>query len=141
MAVLSPGLTYEKRFVVREEDTAAFLGSGGVAVLATPVMIAWMENVARLAIEERLPEGQTTVGTRVDVRHLRPAPLGARVTVRVELIEVRGRWLRFRVEARLGDQVVGEGMHERYVVDLQKFMNKVKQMVEKSQPGTTRSSP
>ena len=113
---LKEGLEGERKYTVKEEHTAKFLGSGDVSVLSTPSMIMMMENAARLLVEEYLPEGYTTVGTRVEVSHLRAAPLGAEITVKVKLIEVSGR-------------KIGEGQHERFIVNREKFLKKVKEAI------------
>lgn len=126
---LKEGLEGERKYTVKEEHTAKFLGSGDVSVLSTPSMIMMMENAARLLVEEYLPEGYTTVGTRVEVSHLRAAPLGAEITVKVKLIEVSGRKLRFTVEAYCNDKKIGEGHHERFIVNREKFLKKVKEAI------------
>lgn len=125
MAALEPGLTHEVTISVRDDDTAAALASGSVPVLATPRLIGLMEEAAALAAQSALPEGQTTVGTRVDVRHLAATPVGMRVTARAELIEAAGRALRFRVEARDERELVADGTHERAIVDRQRFLERV----------------
>ncbi len=117
-------LRHEKEFVVKSENLAKFLGSGNVNVLATPWLIAWMENTAREATDKYLPEGYTTVGYRVDIKHLNPAPLESRVKVTAELKSIEGRKLTFEVKATLGDIVIGEGVHERYIIDVNKFREK-----------------
>lgn len=104
--------------------TARAVGSGGVEVLATPSMILLFEQAARDAVQDSLPEGFTTVGTRVDIQHLSATPVGERVVVTAVVTGVEGRRLVFRVRAadRLG--TVGMGTHERYVVDLEDFMRR-----------------
>ncbi|HAL60969.1 MAG TPA: thioesterase [Chloroflexi bacterium] len=123
---LAPGLRGEVKLVVREEDTAQHLGSGNVAVLATPRMITLMEMAGVAAVDHLLPPGQATVGGEVHVRHLAPTPLGMEVVVRSELIKVEGRRLTFRVEAFDEREKVGEGSNIRFIVDLAKFREKVK---------------
>ncbi len=123
---LVPGLRGEARLVVREEDTAQHLGSGNVAVLATPRMIALMENASVKAVDHLLPPGQATVGGEIRVRHLAATPQGMEVTVRSELVEVEGRRLTFKVEAFDEREKVGEGTHIRFVIDLERFREKVK---------------
>lgn len=121
-------IIHEKEFIVENENLAKFLGSGNVNVLATPWLIAWMENTARVAIDKYLPEGYTTVGYRVDIRHLNPAPLGSKVKVVAKLRSVEGRKLIFEVMATLGDTVIGEGIHERYIINVNKFREKISKM-------------
>ncbi|MDK2883131.1 MAG: hypothetical protein PWP58_1467 [Bacillota bacterium] len=121
---LKPGLTAELSIVVNSEHTAAHLGSGGVAVLATPMLIAIMEGASRNAVQPHLPEGWTTVGTLVNIRHLAATPVGMRVTARSTLTEVDGRRLVFAVEAYDEKEKVGEGLHERFIVNNERFLSK-----------------
>ncbi len=123
-------LVCREEYVVGEEHRARVLGSGDVDVLSTPSMILFMEATAWKCVEKYLPEGYTTVGTRVCIEHKAPAPVGARVTVEAELVEVSGRKLVFRVKAMWRDRVIGEGVHERYVVDKQRFIAKIKSMLD-----------
>jgi len=123
---IEEGLEYEKEYEIQEQHTAKFLGSGDVEVLSTPSMILFMENTARLSVEQKLPEGLTTVGTHVDVRHLRPAPLGGMVKIKAKLLRQEGRKLLFEVKAFWRDELIGEGIHERFIVDREKFLEKVK---------------
>ena len=126
MAELAPGLVGEATLVVEEKYTARHLGSGGVNVLATPIMIALMEEASRHAVEPLLEEGQLTVGASLDVRHLAPTPMGMRVTARAELLAVDGRMLTFRVEAHDEREKVGEGTHVRAIINLDRFLARVK---------------
>ena len=123
---LVKGLTHSKRFVVREEHTATHLGSGDVAVLSTPSMILFMESTALELAQRYLPEGKTTVGVGIDVRHLRAAPVGAEIEVRAELLSVDGNRLVFWVEAWWGDKKIGHGVHERAIVDREAFLARLK---------------
>jgi len=125
------GLTCKDKFKVKPEHTAKVLGSGGVDVLSTPSMIAFMENVAWKCVERHLPEGYTTVGVKVSIEHLNPVPVGAEVTVEAKLIRVEGRKLVFEVRAFWNNLKVGEGIHERYIVNRAKFDNKVKELARK----------
>lgn len=118
---LVPGLFGELKTEVTVENTARHLGSGSVTVFATPEMIRWMERAAVAAVDHLLPEGYRTVGIRVDVRHLAATPLGMTVRSRAELLAVDGRKLTFRVEAFDEIEKVGEGIHERVIVDLGRF--------------------
>ena len=122
---LEIGLRGEAALVVGEAETAAAYGVGGVRVLATPVMIGLMENAAFGAAEAELPEGETTVGTLVNVRHLAATRVGERVVAEAELIELDGRRLVFRVRARDERQLIGEGIHERARVNLRRFLERV----------------
>jgi len=123
---LAPGLRGEARLVVTEEDTAQHLGSGNVAVLATPRMIALMENASVKAVDHLLPSGQATVGSEIRVRHLAATPQEMEVTVRSELVEVEGRRLTFKVEAFDEREKIGEGTHIRFIIDLDRFREKVR---------------
>jgi len=123
---LTPGLRGEAKIVVKEEDTAQHLGSGNVAVLATPRMIALMEKASVKAVDHLLPPGQATVGSEIRVRHLAATPQGMEITVFSELVEVEGRRLTFKVEAFDEREKVGEGTHIRFIIDLDRFREKVK---------------
>ena len=106
---------------------ASAIGSGGVEVLSTPWLIALLETAARAAVEPLLPEGQATVGVRVDVRHLAPTPPGVMVRATAELVELDGRRLLFRVEAFDPVDKIGEGTHERAVVDPRRLLARADQ--------------
>lgn len=105
-------------------DTAEACGSGGVAVFATPAMIALMEAAAAAAVAPALAPGETTVGTAVNVRHTAATPIGLRVTARAVLTAVAGRRLEFRVEAWDERESIGAGSHERAVVSLDRFLTR-----------------
>jgi predicted thioesterase len=108
--------------VVSETDTADRWGSGLVPVFGTPGLVGLMEGAAVRALAGYLPPGQTSVGGRIDVRHLAPTPIGMRVRARAELLEVEGRRLVFRVEAWDEVQQIGKAIHERVVVDVERFV-------------------
>ncbi|MCD6488884.1 MAG: thioesterase family protein [Desulfurococcales archaeon] len=131
MNELKPGLKYEFKRVVENKHSASFLGTGGVQVLSTPTMIMWMEEAARILADQYLGEGKTTVGIHVDVYHKAPAPIGSIVHVEALLESIKGRKLVFRVKAYSGEVVIGEGIHERYIIDLDWFNNKVREVSEK----------
>jgi predicted thioesterase len=138
---LRPGFGCVKVFVVGGEHVAKHVGSGDVEVLSTPSMIAFMERVAMECVQVFLPEGYTTVGTAVEVRHLNPAPKGAEVEVAAKLVEVEGRRLKFEVEARWGSVLVGKGVHERFIVERAKFLEKVRELARKAgESGAPRSN-
>jgi predicted thioesterase len=115
---LTPGLAAEIETVV--DDTLVVKHMGGEGVLSTPSMIALMERAGIRAVQDHLPEGHTTVGFEVHVKHFGATPKGRKVWVRAELLEVDGRKLRFRVEARDEAKKVGEGTHRRAIIDVQK---------------------
>src|SRR5262245_38516426 len=119
---LEVGMCGEASLVVGEEHTAAAFGAGGVRVLGTPMLIGLMENAAWQLVQPELNEGETTVGTLVNVRHLAATPLGDRVTATAELVEIDGRRLVFHVTARDERHVIGEGTHERARVLLDRFL-------------------
>jgi predicted thioesterase len=116
-----------RRFTVTEADTADAVGSGSLPVLGTPRLLAWCEAVTCAAIESALPEGGTSVGTRVQLEHLAASPVGAEVEVSATTAYVDGRLHRFTVGARhTGDgKVVGAGEITRVVVDAQKFLGRL----------------
>ncbi|NLD72404.1 MAG: thioesterase family protein [Chloroflexi bacterium] len=122
MEPLSLGLTARRSLTVAEEHTAVRWGSGAVQVLSTPQMIALMEGAAVDAVEPLLPAGQQTVGSRLEIEHLAPSAVGAHVTAQAELIAIEGRRLTFRVSAEDGAGLIGRGTHERFVVDVARFM-------------------
>ena len=128
---LAPGLVGQLERRVEPQHTAQHLGSGSVQVLATPTMILWMEEAGVLATTDALAPGQATVGALVNVRHLAPTPVGMMVRVRAELVAVEGRRLVFRVRAEDEREVVGEGDHERFVIDLARFQARI---ASKGQP-------
>jgi predicted thioesterase len=125
MEELRPGIVGEKSVVVAEEHTARHLGSGGVPVYATPMMVLHLEEAALAAVDHLLGPGKATVGASIEVRHLAPTPLGMRVTCRAELMAVEGRMLSFRLEAFDEAERIGEGSHVRAVIDLERFSGKL----------------
>jgi predicted thioesterase len=117
-------MTGEATTTVVHENTAAAVGAGGVEVFGTPMMIALMENASWRAVATHLDEGDVTVGILVNVRHLAATPIGQKVRAVAELIEVDGRRLVFKVEAYDERQKIGEGQHERFIVQLDKFLSR-----------------
>ena len=113
-------------FVVREQHTAEHLGSGSVQVLATPMMIAFIEITALKLLDQSLEEGYSSVGTRVDIRHLAPTSLGSQVHVRTVVDQVEGQKVTLQVEVWDGDTLVGAGTHERYVIEVKRFMERIR---------------
>ncbi len=126
MNKLTPGLISEVETIVTEMDTAEHLGSGLVPVFGTPALVGLMENAAVHALEGHLLSGQTSVGGRIDVRHLAATPVGMRVRARAELVEVEGRRLAFRIEAWDEVEQIGQATHERFVVDVERFVKKAR---------------
>ena len=123
--MLEKGLSARSAATVVSGNTAAAMGSGDLAVFATPAMVALMENAAMTAVAGELPEGATTVGSEMNVTHIKPSGLGAEITATAVLAEVEGRKLTFNVGARDAEGMIGEGIHIRYVVDRAKFMAKL----------------
>lgn len=123
--MLETGLTHTSSLTVTEALTAKAMGSGDLPVLATPAMMALMENAAMTAVAPELPEGSTTVGGHIESSHLKPTPVGAEVKAEATLTKVDGRKLYFTVKAMQGNTVIGEGTHLRFIVDREKFMSKL----------------
>jgi len=122
---IQPGLVGRATLIVADEHTAPRVGSGRVRVLATPVMINLIEAAALEAIEGLLPAGHQSLGTLLNVRHIAATPVGMRVTAQVEVVAVEGRTVRFRVEAHDEHELIGDGTHERVVVNVAKFDQRV----------------
>lgn len=118
------GIKGESKCLVSENNTAIAYGSGGVKVFATPAMIGLMENAALSLVQKYLPEVQSTVGTNINVSHIAATPIGMEVKAFAELIEIDGKKLIFKVEAYDEKDKIGEGIHERYIINLEKFMSK-----------------
>jgi len=119
--VLHPGLTGSVAIVVTEQHTAPHVGSGRVRVLATPVMVNLMEAAALQAVEGLLPAGHQSVGTHLDITHVAATPVGMQVKVHAELTGVDKRTLTFRVYADDEKERIGEGVHERIIINLERF--------------------
>ena len=130
-ATLRPGLTGSTEILVGTRDTAPHVGSGKVKVLATPVMVSLMEEAALNAVEGLLPSGHQTVGTRLDITHTAATPVGMRVTARAELTRIEGRRLVFSVSAADEKEVIGEGVHERIVINVARFDQRAQEKVAK----------
>jgi fluoroacetyl-CoA thioesterase len=125
LSLLKPGLTGSAELLVGIEHTAPSIGSGRVPVLATPVMINLIEAAALAAAEHLLPAGHQSLGIHLDVRHFAATPIGMRIQARAELVAVAGRTLSFRVEASDERERIGEGVHERVVVNVARFDERV----------------
>jgi predicted thioesterase len=119
------GLSGSVSITVGNEHTAPSIGSGKVRVLATPVMINLIEAAALAAIEHLLAPGYQSLGTRLEVRHIAATPVGMRVTAHAEVLRVEGRTVYFRVEARDERELIGDGTHDRVVVNVSKFDQRV----------------
>jgi len=118
-------MTREDSFTVAMENSAIHLGSGSTRVLATPWMIAFMERVSHRLLTCCLPEGISSVGSHLDVRHLAPTPVGVTIKVKAEVLSVEGNRVFFSIQAWDELEKIGEGRHERVVIDEQRFLKRV----------------
>lgn len=123
---LKVGLKFREEKIVAMEDTAKNFGSGAAEVFATPMMIGLMEGASMNAVSEFLPNGFSTVGVSVNIKHMSATKVGKKVWANAELIEIDRKRLVFKVEAFDEDKQIGEGMHERFIIDEEKFMNNLK---------------
>ena len=125
MDKIKPGLTGHAEMVVGTNDTAPRVGSGRVAVLATPTMINLIEEASLAAVEHLLPDGKQSLGTHIDISHIAATPVGMKVKAEAELIEVNGRKLLFAVRAHDEMDLIGEGRHERVIVKAASFQARI----------------
>src|SRR5580704_7949129 len=132
---ITPGLTGTAEIVVGPEHTAPFVGSGRIAVLATPVMINVIEAAALAAVEHLLPAGHQSLGIHLDVSHTAATPIGLRVTATAEVLGVEGRTITFRVEAHDEFEPIGGGTHQRVVVSVARFDERVQRKLAGRQAG------
>lgn len=121
---LTVGCRGQVTSLVEPQDTAQEVGSGSLRVFATPCMAAMMEGAACEAIEPRLPEGQTSVGIRLEISHTSATPVGLEVRAEAELTAIEGKKLTFRVTAFDEKGEIGSGTHQRVLVQEQKFLDK-----------------
>ena len=129
---LKPGLHASTEIMVGTRDTAHHVGSGKIKVLATPVMIMLLEEAALNAVEDSLSEGYQTVGTHLDVSHIAATPVGMRVSAHAEVIEVDGRRIKFKVWADDEVERIGEGIHERIIVEVGRFDKRAQAKITRS---------
>lgn len=120
------GLKHTSELTVTDAVTAIHVGSGDMPVLATPMMMALMENSAMLAVRDELPEGSTTVGGHMESSHLKPSKVGDVIRAEAEVTKVDGKKIEFKVAAYAGDMLLGEGTHLRFIVDKEHFMSKLR---------------
>ena len=125
------GKKFKVEITVTENDTAQALGSGTLKVLATPKMIALMEQAAYKCIASDLENGQSSVGTYLDVKHLSATPVGMKAYAEAEITEVDGRRVAFNVSAYDEKGIIGEGKHERFIVNDEKFVAKTYSKLDK----------
>jgi fluoroacetyl-CoA thioesterase len=123
--LIHPGMTNEETFVVEERHLAPHVGSGVLRVLATPWLIAQMEGASHRLLAKHLPQGFSSVGIHVDMRHLAPTPPGDTVRVHTEVLSVDGWTVAFAVQAWDSKEQIGECKHERFVIDEARFLKRV----------------
>ena len=131
MSELSRGVRGTQTEIVTKENVARALGSGGLDVYATPRMITLMEYCAMESVKQLLPAGSSTVGTRIDIKHLAATPIGMTVRCETELIEIDRRRLVFLCRAYDEAGLIGEGTQERFIVNNAKFMEKTQEKLAK----------
>ena len=122
---ISIGLKYKEAKIVTMNDTAKIFGSGAAEVFATPMMIGLMEAASMNAVKDYLPKGHSTVGTMVNIKHISATKIGKRVWAEAELVEIDRKKLVFKIDAYDEDKKIGEGSHERFIIDEAKFMSKI----------------
>jgi len=132
LSQISVGLSGTAELVVGPEHTAPFVGSGRIAVLATPVMINLIESAALSAVEHLLPGGHQSLGIKLDVSHVAATPVGLRVIATAEVIRLEGRTITFRVDARDEIEPIGGGTHERVVVSVARFDERVQSKLRRT---------
>jgi len=129
---LPSGLSGSAELVVGEQHTAPRVGSGRIRVLATPVMINLIEAAALDAVQQSLPENHQSLGTHLDISHTAATPVGMRVRATAEVLRVEGRTIYFRVRAEDERELIGEGTHERVVVNVERFDQRVQAKITKA---------
>ena len=123
--MIETGQKHTSELTVTEDVTAVTIGSGDMPVLATPAMLALMENAAMLAVADSLTDGETTVGGHIESSHLKPSKIGDKITATAEVIKVAGKKIEFKISAHSNDVLLGEGTHLRFIVDRNKFIEKL----------------
>ena len=126
-----PGMSYEREFIVEEGDTAAHFGNDRVPVFASPRLLSWIEGTAIGTVAPFLPEGWETVGTAFEFKHMAATPVGMKVRVVTELTEVKGKLLTYKVKAYDEVDKICEGTHGRAIIELDKFLSRVKDKANK----------
>ncbi len=126
------GMKASTEIVVGTRDTAHHVGSGKIKVLATPVMVMLLEEAALNAVENYLPPGHQTVGTQLNISHIAATPVGMRVVAHAEVVELAGRKIIFKVWAEDESERIGEGTHERIIVELERFDKRISLKAEKT---------
>lgn len=123
---IKEGMSTTNEMIVTENDTASKYGSGLLDVLSTPCMIGLMEGTSKKVVDDCLPEGFSTVGIEVSIKHLKATPIGMRVKCQAVLEKIDGKKLVFKVEAWDEKGKIGEGTHTRFIINEEAFMNKIK---------------
>ena len=123
--IFKPGMTHEQTFLVKEEYLAGHIGTGSARVLATPWLIALMEITSHRLLAAHLPEGSSSVGTEVNMRHLAPTPPGKTVRVRAEVLSVEKNIVAFQVDAWDDLEQIGACQHKRLIIDVARFLKRV----------------
>ena len=127
--LIHPGMTREDSFPITVENSAIHIGSGSSRVLATPWMVAFMERVSHRLLTCCLPEGYSSVGTHLDIRHIAPTPVGAMIKVRTEVLSLNENRVYFTIEAWDKLEKIGEGNHERVIIDETRFLRRVEKKI------------
>lgn len=122
---IKPGIVEETTFLVTDQHAASQIGSGSLKVLSTPTLITVIEKTCHQLLAKLLPEGTSSVGTQVNVRHLAPSPMGSQIKVRVEVAQIEGNRITFSVQAWDQTEKISEGEHLRMVIDVTRFLNRV----------------
>ncbi len=123
--MINEGMEYVLEKIVTAEEAASKIGSGGLEVFATPYLIALMERAAYNCVQNGLNEGESTVGTEVNIRHLKATSIGKAVKGVAKLIKIDGRKLDFAVTVYEGESIIGEGFHSRFIINIEKFLSKL----------------
>lgn len=119
------GMVHIDTYLVEDSHTASHLGSGDARVLATPWLIAFMERTSHQMLAAKLPSGYSSVGTLVNVRHLAPCAVGSTIEVKGEIISITGLKVSFKVTANKGNILLGDGTHERFVINEERFLKRL----------------
>jgi len=122
---IKTGLVHSEEIIVSSENTASKFGSGAAEVFATPAMIGLMESAAMKCVSELLPKGNITLGTSINIRHIKATPVGMKVRCEAKLIEIDGKKLLFELAAWDEEAQIGAGVHGRHIVEKEKFMERL----------------
>jgi predicted thioesterase len=128
--MIEPGISIEQKRQVLDADSIKFLGEAVLPSLSTPSMIQWMEIACRDLVQPHLESGQDTVGVAVNIEHLAAAPLGAQVLYRSSVSALEGRRVSFAVEALDGPEIIGKGTHDRFIIDIERFAQRLRKKFE-----------